>query len=301
MMLSTTLGTRESRFGEALGFLTDVHAPGHRPYPEAGLFGPDRRHPGPYDDEIRAALFARGYSGSSCFVPADLVSPYGLVLVAVLVPEPSAPIGRSPDFDSGPILPDRLFPLIITGGSNRGGTGFALNIPPLEDVLPDAGDGFSHVPLSFGASTELDDLAPPVPVGDHSWSFMMRDATGAGWSVTADFVVLPPVETPCDFFGPQATFDDAVPVTAAAVNGRICEAPDFYRIRDPGSYRITVDYEPCAGDLDVHVYDADRNETMVASGPESPHVLDVAGTSYIEVRGATPAAMGPYVLTIAGP
>ena len=47
----------------------------------------------------------------------------------------------------------------------------------------------------------------------------------------------------CDLFGPQGDFASAIAVTAASLNGRVCGAPDFYRIRSAGTYRdILRDY-----------------------------------------------------------
>lgn len=108
-----------------------------------------------------------------------------------------------------------------------------------------------------------------------------------------------PEDTECDFFGSQGTFEDAVPVTIADINGRICDEPDFFRIRDAGTYKVTLNFDPSYGWLQLHVYDAGQSLLESATERESTLSLDnVPGMGFIEIRGATAEDIGPYVLLI---
>jgi hypothetical protein len=105
------------------------------------------------------------------------------------------------------------------------------------------------------------------------------------------------VDVMCDVFGPQGTLDTAVPVNTAEIYGRLCETPHFFFIRAAGVYRARLSFEPCAAAMEIHIYDAARNELRVVDGPSPIVLTDIGGMSYIEVR-AKNGASGPYQLTI---
>ncbi len=96
----------------------------------------------------------------------------------------------------------------------------------------------------------------------------------------------------------QGTFADAVQVTPADIDGKICAQPDFFVIRDAGTYAVSLNYDARHYDLDLYVYDDAQNLIMMATGPDAPaRIENVPGMSFIEVRGAGDA-MGPYTLSI---
>lgn len=102
----------------------------------------------------------------------------------------------------------------------------------------------------------------------------------------------------CDLFGNQSDFMRAVPVTAANINGRVCATSDFYRIRDAGTYDVSLQYNRRVGALELVAYDAAQNEIgRSAEGDGTGALMGVPGMSYIEVRGAG-GAMGGYILVI---
>ncbi len=105
------------------------------------------------------------------------------------------------------------------------------------------------------------------------------------------------IDVMCDLFGPQGSFDTAVPVTVAEVPGRLCDTPHYFRIRDTGAYRITVEFDPCVAPMEVLIFDAARTQLRAESGPTPIVITDVPGTSYIEIRSRD-GASGPYRLTI---
>jgi hypothetical protein len=101
-------------------------------------------------------------------------------------------------------------------------------------------------------------------------------------------------DLPCELWD-QGNFDDAIDVTAASVEGRVCAQPDFFRIRNAGSWRVSLEYDP-RSPLDLVVYDATRAETQRASEGGNTLVLeDVPGMSFVEVRSRS-GRMGPYVI-----
>jgi uncharacterized protein YkwD len=103
----------------------------------------------------------------------------------------------------------------------------------------------------------------------------------------------------CDLFGPQGDFATAIAVTAASLNGRVCTTPDFYRIRPPGSYRASLQYEPHVGRLELVAYDADRNQIGVGMEHDGTEVvMGIPTQGYVEVRGEGGTAVGGYVLVI---
>lgn len=104
-------------------------------------------------------------------------------------------------------------------------------------------------------------------------------------------------DIPCELWN-QGTFDTAIEVTAADIDGKICAQSDFFHLRDAGYYTVSLNYDPRRGDLDLVIYGADRSMIMQATGPDAPHRIErVPGMSYIEVRGAD-GQMGPYTLSI---
>ena len=103
----------------------------------------------------------------------------------------------------------------------------------------------------------------------------------------------------CDVFR-RMNFDfaRAIDVTAASIQARICGEPMFYRLRDTGNYRVSLEYDPRFGALELHVYDASQVELGVASGGDGNlRVENVPGRGYIEVRGHD-GAVGGYRLLI---
>lgn len=103
----------------------------------------------------------------------------------------------------------------------------------------------------------------------------------------------------CDVFRRMNfSFDRAVDVTAATFRARVCDMPMFYRVRDAGSWRITLDYDPRYGDLELVAYDASRAEVGHVMENDGREQLEgVPGMGYVEVRGAG-GAQGGYVLLV---
>lgn len=102
----------------------------------------------------------------------------------------------------------------------------------------------------------------------------------------------------CDLFGPQGSFAQAIDVTNASFNGRVCDASDFYLIRGTDLHSLSLQYDRRVGALELVVYDAAQNQTAISAEHDGTESLSgIVGGSYIEVRGSG-GAMGGYILTI---
>jgi hypothetical protein len=102
----------------------------------------------------------------------------------------------------------------------------------------------------------------------------------------------------CDLFGNQGSFARAIEVTAASINGRVCDMSDFYVVRGTATHDVTLQYDRRVGALELVVYDAAQNEVGRSAEHDGTEAVNgVAGGSYIEVRGAG-GAMGGYILVI---
>jgi hypothetical protein len=116
------------------------------------------------------------------------------------VPAPGG-VGSSPDFDSGPIIPNALFPIHVFGKTLQNRKVFSetdFYVPALDQNLdpPFSVDGHSHFPVfiadnpdiacAFGGSCDNTNL-----LGPYRYEFTLMDSTGQGWRVTADFTVAP--------------------------------------------------------------------------------------------------------------
>lgn len=169
--------------------------PNHRPHPALGI-GPGDPHAWPYNHEIRRGLKAIGVNAAGQFTLQDFSDGNGVWLAYMVVPRSrgSAPKGSSPDFDLGPIIPNSLFPIDVTGFAEHFGLPFStlvdFSVPPLSASLvpPFDVDGHSHFPIFIADSV---DFGPEGvdPYGRYMWSIRMLDHSGSGWTITVRFVI----------------------------------------------------------------------------------------------------------------
>lgn len=165
--------------------------------------------PPPYDRELEAALARLGFEDDRTFSASDfgVGSNRGVFFTFTIVPDPGV-IGSSENFASGPIIPNELFPIVLTGVAYRNDEVFdgilmgpgGLTIPALHVVDPRfperEGWGWSHQfvgnveTLQF-YPFEWDGVTYPrtAPQGRYRYEIQMRDAAGNGWDVTTRYVV----------------------------------------------------------------------------------------------------------------
>lgn len=180
------------------GFFSTVFSllppPNHAPHDQL-LVGPGDPHAPPYDAELAQGVAALGFEEEHVFGASEFSGTNGVYLVWMVVPDPGT-TGSSPDFASGPIIPNTLFPITIVGVSTRNGTVFdaALansSVPPLDDPAltpPFDVDGHSHFPF-FIAEAAIFGPGDVGPAGNYKYVITMTDQQGNGWRVHAHYVV----------------------------------------------------------------------------------------------------------------
>ena len=95
--------------------------PNHLPNPTLSI-GPGAAHAGPYDHEMADGVAANGYIEGTTFTTEQYSNGSGVYFVFMLLPSTGSPAGSSPDFASGPILANAVFPLTISGVTFTNGT-----------------------------------------------------------------------------------------------------------------------------------------------------------------------------------
>lgn len=173
-------------------FISTVLAPNHARYTAVGAFGPGTPHAGPYDGELDALLAARHVYPIQQLAYFSIAGTMDSVAILVVVrPTADAPVGRSPDFDAGPIIPNASFPLRVVADMQPPmlDPAYDATIPGYDAFVPPiAADGASHAFLRFRASTVF---APGQigMTGDYAVNVTVTDATGAGWTLTIVFTI----------------------------------------------------------------------------------------------------------------
>jgi hypothetical protein len=198
-LFTAAIGSFESEFAEFTALIEALlPPPNHIPLPPVFGVGPGAPHDPPYDRELAEGVDANGLDDRHSF-PASAFSAEsenGVYLVWMTVPDPGV-TGRSPDFASGPIIPNALFPLVVSSIATRNGQPFdpflgELEVPALdESVAPQfAGvEGHSHLPI-FTATSQTFAIDPGTPPeGRYRYEITMRDQAGNGWDITTQFIV----------------------------------------------------------------------------------------------------------------
>lgn len=196
-LFAAPIGTAADNYA---GFLQTAEAilppPNHVFNPALGV-GPGAPHPGPYDTEIGQGVSANGFFESATFPISDYSNGNAVMLAFMLIPGPGAPTGSSPDFASGPIIPNGIFPL--TGDGNFPNGTFTngtfndplgvLTVPAIDQVPGFTGlDGHSHIPVFF--ADNFDFASQPIP-GDYEYRISLFDNAGNGYQIVASFQVVP--------------------------------------------------------------------------------------------------------------
>lgn len=159
--------------------------------------GPGVSHAGPYIHEMDAGLDVMNFTDKIVFPVAEFSPPNGVYAIWMTVPNPGT-TGSSPDFKSGPIIPNTLFPIHVAGQTFRNNQLWdawlgTWDVPPLDDNLPPPicltgrVDGHSHFPIFYAENSFF---GPGGPVTGHfQFRVTMTDVNGNGWSITVPFTV----------------------------------------------------------------------------------------------------------------
>lgn len=193
-MFSAPLGTADTGYAEfvetALGLLPE---PNHTAHPDL-MVGPGVPHDPPYNREMGAGVSAQGYHQGTHFSRAEFSEGMGVWTTWMNVPFPGT-TGSSPDFASGRIIANSLFPIHVEAYSTHNGAPFSTvfvgDVPALNAVNPSFDvDGASHFPFFLADNA---DFGPPgVNLrGSYMWQITMTDASGNGWRIRTHFSVAP--------------------------------------------------------------------------------------------------------------
>jgi len=194
-LFSAPIGTADTgyaEFGETVfGILPE---PNHTYHPDL-FVGPGAPHDPPYDHEMADGVAAQGFREGVRFSQAEFSNGMGIYAVWMNVPYPGT-TGSSPDFASGPVIPNSLFPIHVNATSTHNGRPFSTvfdgDVLALDGNLnpPFAVDGHSHFPFFLADNA---DFGPPGGKlnGSYTWEATMTDTLGNGWSIKVHFAVAP--------------------------------------------------------------------------------------------------------------
>lgn len=150
-------------------------------------------HAGPYERELSEGLARAGFADRTAnplFDVSEFSGPTGVFFGLIRVPGPNAPLGSSPDFASGPIVPNAAFPITVRGDVLRNGAIFEAGAFGPATSNPAAGfDGSSH---NYNLFAENGSILPAGAdlTGDYEYRITYRDAAGTtGYDVSARFRV----------------------------------------------------------------------------------------------------------------
>jgi hypothetical protein len=151
-LFSAPIGTDQTGYAEFTETLFALlPPPNHESHPALGV-GLGAPHSPPYDAELADSVAALGFRKGGRFDTAEFSNRAGVFLSLMNVPAPGT-AGSSPDFAAGPIIPNTLFPIHISGSDWHQGTvfsSFKSNLPPLDASVdpPFDVEGHSHFPSS---------------------------------------------------------------------------------------------------------------------------------------------------------
>ena len=97
--------------------------PFYKNYPGVGAGPSGVEHRPPYDKDLANGLASLGLKDQSMFPISDFTNGRGPVGMFMIVADGST-TGSSPDFASGPIIPNSLFPITFSLADKKGGVDF---------------------------------------------------------------------------------------------------------------------------------------------------------------------------------
>jgi hypothetical protein len=164
-----------------------------------GVVVPNPPDPGPYTNELAIGLANQGISDQSVFTPQDLAgTPRGIWLTYMLVPGSGSPTGSSPDFSSGPIIPESTFPITASEIVLRNGVHFDSSFLSTKSLstLGFSVNGSSHRPQLIENDLPTADNPLGLTVnqlpGHYETDVQLRDAQGNGYNLVVPFDVVAP-------------------------------------------------------------------------------------------------------------
>jgi hypothetical protein len=192
-IFSAPVGTSDDGYGEQLPTITALLPPPYYQRNDAlGGVGPGTRpEPPPYDSDWAIGLATVGYHEGVHFKPEEFGDGSAIWVVWTNVPAPGV-TGSSPDFASGPIIPNSVFPMVVSVTSyhdNKMFDQFGGSIPAADAIFPGE-DGYSHNPVFLWDNADFLHKNEKEP-GSYVFQTTIIDKCGSGWSIEAHFTVGP--------------------------------------------------------------------------------------------------------------
>jgi hypothetical protein len=165
-------------------------------------FGPRTPHDPPYDMELSEGIAAAGFKTGTVYNRVDFSR--GVALAFMQISNSSSPLGKTPDYESGPALALDTYPYAISISvlfegqpivvDNRVSEPYPVTAGTLvyEDGTPITFAGLleSHLPTISAIGAPLD--APnEFILGGYEYQVRFVDVNGNGWEFTAPFTVIP--------------------------------------------------------------------------------------------------------------
>jgi len=137
-----------------------------------------------------------GFTEKTVFEVSEFSSGNAVYVAWMNVPRAGSAVGSSPDFPSGLIIPNSLFPIEFSGQTFRNGVPFSalssVLVPALDAINPPFDvDGHSHFPAFFFESLDFALNPAAGPNGAYEIRLSLTDVGGSGWQVSAPFEVVP--------------------------------------------------------------------------------------------------------------
>jgi hypothetical protein len=193
-LFAAKIGTAADGYAEfypQLGYI--LPPPYHVFYPPIGGIGPGIPHDPPYNTEIAKGLAKLEYHQGVQFRRSEFSNGMGVYITWMTVPDPGVR-GSSPDFASGPIIPNALFPISVTGVSYHNNKVFDAYLAPTFYVPDIKGwgfpnkDGHSHFPDIIADNADFGPAGAKLN-GSYIYSIDELDVNGNGWHIDAHFTV----------------------------------------------------------------------------------------------------------------
>jgi hypothetical protein len=194
--LFTAPADTDAAYNATVDKLSPLHGPG-------GMYTP---HAPPYDTELSENADAEGFVSRTVF-PREAITanPNGIYLAFTVLPDPGV-TASSRDFESGPVIPNSLFPFMSRVDIWLNGEFLLVlqnsAVPLRAGDLPFEGTSHRVGTHSFwnrGAN----------PLGDYEFRSSLRDTGGHGWDIVAPFEVVAELPTLAGDFNEDGDVDAA--------------------------------------------------------------------------------------------